>query len=282
MRLFGARFPAWPACGIAGWDARPQSSVRQKGQQTLIAEAVCIPCRGRAGAAHFQLCKARGLCYTLARREPLRFRLFLGSSAVEHSTVNRMVAGSNPARGAKLAVLFVLHHSQPFSTPPQPPVTRSLFTSVRAATVRTVLDANMEPDAFLALDPKDAETIQNIKAIQYDIVCNGIELSSGAIRNHRLDVMKKAFGIAGYPEDVLEAKFGGMLRALSLGAPPHGGIAPGIDRIVMLLCGEENLREVVLFPMNQRAEDLMMGAPSDVTPKQLRELHIRLNLPANG
>ena len=138
---------------------------------------------------------------------------------------------------------------------------------------------NMEPDAFLALDSKDAETIQNIKAIQYDIVCNGIELSSGAIRNHRPDVMKKAFGIAGYPEDVLEEKFGGMLRALSLGAPPHGGIAPGIDRIVMLLCGEENLREVVLFPMNQRAEDLMMGAPSDVTPKQLRELHIRLNLP---
>jgi aspartyl-tRNA synthetase len=140
---------------------------------------------------------------------------------------------------------------------------------------------NMEPDAFLALDPKDTETILNIKAIQYDIVCNGIELSSGAIRNHRPDVMKKAFGIAGYPEDVLEAKFGGMLRALSLGAPPHGGIAPGIDRIVMLLCGEENLREVVLFPMNQRAEDLLMGAPSEVTPKQLRELHIRLNLPQN-
>ena len=122
---------------------------------------------------------------------------------------------------------------------------------------------------------------QNIKAFQYDIVCNGTELSSGAIRNHRPDVMKKAFAIAGYPEDVLEAKFGGMLRALSLGAPPHGGIAPGIDRIVMLLCGEENLREVVLFPMNQRAEDLMMGAPSDVTTKQLRELHIRLNLPQN-
>jgi aspartyl-tRNA synthetase len=140
---------------------------------------------------------------------------------------------------------------------------------------------NMEPDAFLALDPKDIWAIQDIKAIQYDIVCNGIELSSGAIRNHRPDVMKKAFGIAGYPEDVLEAKFGGMLRALSLGAPPHGGIAPGIDRIVMLLCGEENLREVVLFPMNQRAEDLMMGAPSEVTPKQLRELHIRLNLPQN-
>jgi aspartyl-tRNA synthetase len=140
---------------------------------------------------------------------------------------------------------------------------------------------NMEPDAFLALDPNDKDTLLGLKAIQYDIVCNGIELSSGAIRNHRPDVMKKAFGIAGYPEDVLEAKFGGMLRALSLGAPPHGGIAPGIDRIVMLLCGEENLREVVLFPMNQRAEDLLMGAPSEVTPKQLRELHIRLNLPSN-
>ncbi|MBM3529759.1 MAG: aspartate--tRNA ligase [Alphaproteobacteria bacterium] len=138
---------------------------------------------------------------------------------------------------------------------------------------------NIEPDAFLKLDPNDRDTILGLKAIQYDIVCNGVELSSGAIRNHRPDVMKKAFAIAGYGEDVLEAKFGGMLRALSLGAPPHGGIAPGIDRIVMLLCGEENLREVVLFPMNQRAEDLLMGAPSEVTPKQLRELHIRLNLP---
>jgi aspartyl-tRNA synthetase len=138
---------------------------------------------------------------------------------------------------------------------------------------------NMEAGAFLTLDPNDKDALLDLKAIQYDIVCNGTELSSGAIRNHRPDVMKKAFAIAGYPEDVLEAKFGGMLRALSLGAPPHGGIAPGIDRIVMLLCGEENLREVVLFPMNQRAEDLMMGAPSDVTAKQLRELHIRLNLP---
>ena len=137
---------------------------------------------------------------------------------------------------------------------------------------------NMDLGLFLNLDPSTFN-VEGIMAIQYDIVCNGIELSSGAIRNHRPDVMKKAFGIAGYPEDVLEAKFGGMLRALSLGAPPHGGIAPGIDRIVMLLCGEENLREVVLFPMNQRAEDLMMGAPSEVTPKQLRELHIRLNLP---
>jgi len=138
---------------------------------------------------------------------------------------------------------------------------------------------NFPIDDFLALDPNDRETILGIQAFQYDIVCNGVELSSGAIRNHRPDVMKKAFAIAGYDEGVLEKKFGGMLRALSLGAPPHGGIAPGVDRIVMLLCGEENLREVVLFPMNQRAEDLLMGAPSEVTPKQLRELHIRLALP---
>jgi aspartyl-tRNA synthetase len=138
---------------------------------------------------------------------------------------------------------------------------------------------NMTPQEFLALDPSDTDKVLGLKAVQYDIVCNGIELSSGAIRNHRPEVMKKAFAIAGYDESVLEKKFGGMLHALSLGAPPHGGIAPGIDRIVMLLCGEENLREVVLFPMNQRAEDLMMGAPSEATPKQLRELHIRLNLP---
>jgi aspartyl-tRNA synthetase len=138
---------------------------------------------------------------------------------------------------------------------------------------------NMAPEDFLVLDPADRERILSIRAIQYDIVCNGVELSSGAIRNHRPDIMRKAFAITGYGENTLEQKFGGMLRALSLGAPPHGGIAPGIDRIVMLLCGEENLREVVLFPMNQRAEDLMMGAPSEVTPKQLRELHIRLSLP---
>jgi aspartyl-tRNA synthetase len=138
---------------------------------------------------------------------------------------------------------------------------------------------NMAVEEFLALDPADRDKILSIKAIQYDIVCNGVELSSGAIRNHRPDIMRKAFAIAGYGENTLEQKFGGMLHALSLGAPPHGGIAPGIDRIVMLLCGEENLREVVLFPMNQRAEDLMMGAPSEVSPKQLRELHIRLALP---
>jgi aspartyl-tRNA synthetase len=138
---------------------------------------------------------------------------------------------------------------------------------------------NMPIDAFQALDPADRDKILSIKAIQYDVVCNGVELSSGAIRNHRPEVMKKAFAIAGYDEATLERRFGGMLHALSLGAPPHGGIAPGIDRIVMLLCGEENLREVVLFPMNQRAEDLMMGAPSEATPKQLRELHIRVVKP---
>jgi aspartyl-tRNA synthetase len=138
---------------------------------------------------------------------------------------------------------------------------------------------NFDPEAFLELDPAGEKTILGIKAFQYDIVCNGVELSSGAIRNHRPDIMKKAFALAGYGEDTLLEKFGGMYRAFQYGAPPHGGIAPGVDRIVMLLAGEENLREVVLFPMNQRAEDLLMGAPSTVTPKQLRELHIRLNLP---
>src|SRR5579863_8200506 len=138
---------------------------------------------------------------------------------------------------------------------------------------------NLPVDEFLALEAADQNKILSLKAIQYDIVCNGVELSSGAIRNHRPYVMKKAFAIAGYDEGTLEQKFGGMLHALSLGAPPHGGIAPGIDRIVMLLCGEENLREVVLFPMNQRAEDLMMGAPAEATPKQLRELHIRVVKP---
>ena len=138
---------------------------------------------------------------------------------------------------------------------------------------------SMPQGGLEALETQDPLTI---KAFQYDIVCNGIELSSGAIRNHRPDVMKKAFAIAGYGEEVLLEKFGGMYRAFQNGAPPHGGIAPGVDRIVMLLAGEENLREVVLFPMNQRAEDLMMGAPAEVTPKQLRELHIRLNLPEKG
>ncbi|CAI8229193.1 MAG: Aspartate--tRNA(Asp/Asn) ligase [Alphaproteobacteria bacterium] len=114
---------------------------------------------------------------------------------------------------------------------------------------------------------------------QYDIVCNGVELSSGAIRNHKPEIMLKAFDIAGYDDAVVEKEFGGMLNAFRYGAPPHGGIAPGVDRIVMLLAGQENLREVVAFPMNQQAEDLLMQAPGNVSNAQLRELHIRLNLP---
>jgi aspartyl-tRNA synthetase len=128
-------------------------------------------------------------------------------------------------------------------------------------------------EALTTKDPLD------ILAYQYDVVCNGVELSSGAIRNHKPEIMEKAFAIAGYSKEELEKRFGGMLRALQYGAPPHGGIAPGIDRMVMLLCGEDNLRQVVMFPMNQQAEDLLMGAPSEVTPKQLKELHIKLDVP---
>jgi aspartyl-tRNA synthetase len=138
---------------------------------------------------------------------------------------------------------------------------------------------NYGRDDFLGLDPKNADEILGITAFQYDIVCNGVELSSGAIRNHRPDVMLKAFEIAGYAHEETEAKFSGMLNAFRYGAPPHGGTAPGIDRIVMLIAGEENLREVTMFPMNQRAEDLMMSAPSDVSLRQLRELHLRTVLP---
>jgi aspartyl-tRNA synthetase len=128
-------------------------------------------------------------------------------------------------------------------------------------------------EALQTKDPLD------LLAYQYDIVCNGVELSSGAIRNHRPDIMIKAFEIAGYTREQVETKFAGMLNAFKYGAPPHGGSAPGIDRIVMLIAGEPNIREVILFPMNQRAEDLMMNAPSDVTEKQLRELHIRVAMP---
>ncbi|HEX3484339.1 MAG TPA: aspartate--tRNA ligase [Micropepsaceae bacterium] len=135
---------------------------------------------------------------------------------------------------------------------------------------------NFDLDKFLALDPADKETILGIKAFQYDIVCNGVELSSGAIRNHKPDVMLKAFEIAGYAREETEKRFGGMLNAFRYGAPPHGGSAPGIDRMVMLLAEEPNIREVTMFPMNQRAEDLLMGAPSEVSAKQLRELHIRI------
>ncbi|MDE2265398.1 MAG: aspartate--tRNA ligase [Alphaproteobacteria bacterium] len=134
-------------------------------------------------------------------------------------------------------------------------------------------------EKFLALDPDDRATIEGIKAYQYDIVCNGIELSSGAIRNHDPDVMLKAFEIAGYAREETEQKFAGMLNAFRYGAPPHGGTAPGIDRIVMLIAGVENLREVTMFPMNQQAQDLMMNAPNEASLKQLRELHIRVVLP---
>ncbi|HWJ18928.1 MAG TPA: amino acid--tRNA ligase-related protein, partial [Geobacterales bacterium] len=129
------------------------------------------------------------------------------------------------------------------------------------------------------LDALNTQDPLTIRAFQYDIVCNGVELSSGAIRNHKPELMYKAFEIAGYGPEVVDAKFGGMIRALKFGAPPHGGIAPGIDRIVMLLCGADNLRDVTMFPLNQQAEDLLMGAPSEVSGKQLRELHILLNLP---
>jgi aspartyl-tRNA synthetase len=127
-----------------------------------------------------------------------------------------------------------------------------------------------ELEALETMDPLE------IKAWQYDIVCNGVELSSGAIRNHRPDVMYKAFEIAGYSKEEVDANFSGMINAFKYGAPPHGGSAPGVDRIVMLLADEPNIREVVVFPMNQRAEDLMMGAPSAVSAKQLRELQLRI------
>ena len=120
---------------------------------------------------------------------------------------------------------------------------------------------SMPQGGLEALNTQDPLTI---KAFQYDIVCNGVELSSGAIRNHRPDIMIRAFEIAGYDQSEVEARFGGMLNAFRYGAPPHGGSAPGIDRIVMLLADEPNIREVILFPLNQQGQDLMMGAPSSV------------------
>ncbi len=128
-------------------------------------------------------------------------------------------------------------------------------------------------EALLSKDPLE------IKAFQYDIVCNGVELSSGAIRNHRPDIMLKAFEIAGYPAEEVERRFGGMLNAFRYGAPPHGGSAPGVDRIVMLLADEPNIREVILFPMNQQAQDLLMQAPAEIGPERLKELHLKLDLP---
>jgi aspartyl-tRNA synthetase len=126
------------------------------------------------------------------------------------------------------------------------------------------------------LDALETEDPLSIKAFQYDIVCNGIELSSGAIRNHLPEIMYRAFKIAGYSREDVESRFGGMLNALKYGAPPHGGAAPGLDRIVMLLANKTNLREIVAFPMNQQAQDLMMGAPAPAEDKHLRDLHIRV------
>ncbi len=135
---------------------------------------------------------------------------------------------------------------------------------------------SMPQGGMEALQTQDPLTI---KAFQYDIVCNGIELSSGAIRNHRADIMIRAFEIAGYTADDVEARFGGMLNAFRYGAPPHGGSAPGVDRMVMLLADEPNIREVILFPLNQQGEDLLMGAPAEVPAARLRELSIKLDLP---
>ncbi|WP_406858371.1 aspartate--tRNA ligase [Alsobacter sp. KACC 23698] len=134
---------------------------------------------------------------------------------------------------------------------------------------------SMPQGGLEALQTQDPTTI---KAFQYDIACNGFEIASGGIRNHRPEAMVKAFEIAGYGEETVVERFGGMYRAFQYGAPPHGGMAAGIDRMVMLLCGAQNLREVALFPMNQQALDLLMGAPNEASPKQLRELHIRLNV----
>ena len=128
------------------------------------------------------------------------------------------------------------------------------------------------------VDKIDFENPLDILAYQYDIVCNGIELSSGAIRNHKPDLMYKLFSIAGYGKKQVDEKFSGMINALSYGAPPHGGIAPGIDRIVMLLANEKNIREVTMFPMNQNAQDLMMNAPGEITQEQLKELNINLKI----
>jgi len=126
------------------------------------------------------------------------------------------------------------------------------------------------------MDALNAGNPLAVKAFQYDIVCNGIELSSGAIRNHRTDILYRAFEIAGYPKETVDEKFPALAKAFKFGPPPHGGIAPGVDRIVMLLTGEENIRETIAFPLNQKAQDLMMGAPGRVTDKQLKELHIRV------
>ena len=138
---------------------------------------------------------------------------------------------------------------------------------------------SMPQGGLEALNEKDP---LDILAYQYDIVCNGTELSSGAIRNHRPEIMMRAFEIAGYSNEEVETEFGGMLNAFRYGAPPHGGIAPGIDRMVMLLAGQEAIREVIAFPMNQQGQDLLMNAPSPADDKQLKELHLRVAMPIKG
>src|SRR5262249_31094654 len=130
-----------------------------------------------------------------------------------------------------------------------------------------------------AIEGLTAEAALAITALQYDFVCNGVELASGAIRNHRPDIMYKAFAIAGYGAAEVEARFGGLLRAFRYGAPPHGGLAPGIDRIVMLLADTPNIRVDIACPMHQQARDLLLGAPAPVSPERLAELHLRLSLP---
>ena len=132
---------------------------------------------------------------------------------------------------------------------------------------------SMPKGGLEALKNKD---ILSIVALQYDIVCNGIELSSGAVRNHDINIMEKAFEIAGYSKEELEKRFGSLYTAFHYGAPPHAGIAPGIDRMIMLLKDEPNIREVIAFPLNSNAQDMLMGAPSEVTEKQLREVHIKV------
>ena len=132
---------------------------------------------------------------------------------------------------------------------------------------------SMPQGGLKALEEQDPLTIL---AYQYDIVCNGVELSSGAVRNHDMKIMEKAFEIAGYDKDVLAAKFGALYNAFQFGAPPHAGMAPGVDRMIMLLKNEENIREVIPFPMSGTAQDLMCGAPGEVTEQQLREVHIKV------
>ena len=132
---------------------------------------------------------------------------------------------------------------------------------------------SMPQGGLQALEEKDP---LEILAYQYDIVCNGVELSSGAVRNHDLDIMVKAFAIAGYTEDDLINKFSSLYNAFKYGAPPHAGMAPGLDRMLMLLTGEQNIREVIAFPMNSAAQDLMLGSPCEVTEQQLREVHIKI------